>query len=273
MIQHEQPVKGAVVYWTARRTDLTALKAAWDDLGFGRLLPDRRSGVQLLRDALMAEFPNNGKARLVRRAKDGNTLTVVYEDRQPGGNVYAAVQSATYHAADGRVEADPPNPAVAERYDELSTVFPGGAVGHALIKAVRKLDGVALRPTGGVYWLPPDGLEQFRKLAEAAEAAGGTTVYLLQTQFDDRAAVAVRDGLEAEVRAAVADILDRLAAGDLGKKGIEGRRAKARVLLAKVRRYEELLGTILTDVREAVGEVEVAAAAAELALAAEEATA
>lgn len=266
MIETGSPVKGAVVYWTARRTDLDKLRQGWQPLGFAKLLPLKRKGIDLLREALLTEFRSNGRPRLVRRTANSSNLAVVIEDKQQTDNNYATIQRARLEK-DGSITTDPPNPAIPVRYDALSTVLPGGTVGNMLIKAVRKLDGTTLRSTGGIYWVPPDGIDKFRLLAEALEEAGGTTVYIMSTQFDDKTAEAVKDGLKQEVEAAAKWIIEQLDSGDLGLKAIQGRRAKANKLMEKVRRYEEILGTVLQDVRASLDEVETAAATAELAAA------
>ena len=159
-------VEGAVVYWTARLTDLTKLKAAWSKLGYGSMVPAKRSGLQLMRDALMMEFPSNGSPRLVRKMKGGNALAVVIENKEDTDNRYTTVQKAKL-LKDGSIETDPPTVLVQGRYDSMATTMPGSAVGNLLIRAVRHLSGVTLRNTGGIYWVPPEGLDRFRLLAEA----------------------------------------------------------------------------------------------------------
>lgn len=280
MIENQAKVEGAVVYWTARQTDLIKLRAAWDKLDqtagrpgtYTRMLPTKREGVQLLRDALIAEFPRNGNPRLVRRLTGSSALAVVTEHRGNDTNSYDVIQTAKLERT-GTITTEPLNPAVDLRYLQLADTLPGSKVGNVLIKAVRKLDGTTLRSTGGIYWIPPDGLETFRLLAEAVEGAGGSTIYVMSTQFDDKTAEAVKDGLAAEVKATADWIIAQLSEGNLGTKAIEGRRARAVKLLNKTRRYEAILGTVLTEVRATIDEIEVAAAAAELVVQAEGMTA
>lgn len=267
MVESEIDVKGAVVYWTARQTDLEKLRVEWDRLGFGKLLPDRRHGIQLLRDALLTKFPRNGNARLVRRMRSSNALAVVTEHRGEGTNTYDVLQTAKLDKLNN-ITTDPINPEIDLCYEALSKTLPGSMVGSILIKAVRKLDGTTLRSSGGIYWIPPAGLNLLRHLAEGLEAAGGTQLYILSTNFDTKTAEAVRDGLASEVKATADWIIEQLSSGELKRKAIDGRRQKAQKLLAKTKRYEEILGTVLSDVRNTIGEIEEAAAAAELVLSA-----
>lgn len=270
-------VSGLATYWSlGDGTDLEKLKAAWEDVGFDDMIPEQRDGLEVLREALDSLYPVSIKKgemkhliRQVKRTGAGPGLAVVLEDRtDPTGNTYSTVLTARLN---GTVEAGPETAVVQAAYTAAQQRLPAGAVASALIRAARKLKGITLRDTGGIYWIPAAVIPTWRKLAEAVEEArAGNRVYALTTGTDDETLGAVRAGLTDEVNAEVADALEALGSGKLGKRGVEGKRRLADKLMVKVKSYEAVLGQSLQDVRAALASIETAAATAELVLVASE---
>ena len=148
-------------------------------------------------------------------------------------------------------------------FDELTTED----IASWLIDNVHRLGAVGLRDGGGIYYLPPDRLPEWRSLVDALSAASPAyKVYMVPTvRMTADGMRAILDSLTAEVMIDVEKVSDELALGDLGPKALDKRAADAGQLLAKVSRYEALLGTKLDELRKDVSELETAVVAAKLA--------
>ncbi len=261
---------GAITYWTlANNSDLAKLRDHWAAVGMDSLLPERQEGIAVLRAALAEHCL--AEPVLIRRLANRKALTVVREDCGDAENEYRAVLRAEI-ADDGSIRTTPDNPLIADRYAAWCNRLTAARLGSALAHVVSALGGITLRPAGGVYWLPAKALPDWATIAQGVETASlncrPNTVYVLRTHADPETVRAVRDGLAAEIDAAVNGIAAELATGELQARAIDTRRQAAHGLRAKIRAYEAALGEALDTVRAKVDSIEQAAALAELALSA-----
>jgi len=113
------------------------------------------------------------------------------------------------------------------------------------------IGGVTLRPSGGFYFIPPAGMEVWRKIADAVKAAlPGARMYEVPAMTTGEGAEAVMDAIVAESKAALAELTEVLDSGASAKR-LQGQRKRIDALLDKVRRYEALLGRSLDETTEA----------------------
>lgn len=139
----------------------------------------------------------------------------------------------------------------------------GGAVSKALVKALCStvMGGTALRPAGGVYWLPTGSDGKWRTLAEGIERSsrtGTANCWSITTVGDEQSVRAVADAFIREMESACADAEAFIAAGqNLTPERVSTRVGKLMDLGLLAEKYEEILDTRLTAIRERLDDVRV----------------
>lgn len=134
-----------------------------------------------------------------------------------------------------------------------------------LLKTAAACDAVALRPSGGVYFVPRTALPEFMAYADALGAASFCRVYKIPALHSDSAVDAVLDGLIEEVESFVTTTHAQVEAGEHGEAYYRNRSAAAERMTEKVERFEALLGRKLEGLHENLQNLHSAAVAAALA--------
>lgn len=259
-------VSGSNVWWTLSETSVAVLKPELEMLGFDELISERE-GIQMLREAIAEAMP---QASLVQRTQVATELEIVNVIKGQGGNTYKNHLTVDLeHPENFPVE-------IAVAYQRRKQVLTPAQVGSILRKLIFKFDGIMLRETGGIYWIPGDQVAKFRQVASIIErAGGGNRVYFQTIVMDVETIRTMRACLSIEIEAEAKKMMEELSntVDPLGKRAIEHRREQAKEMLAKVRNYEGLLESSLDDLRKSIEEVEIAAAAAALMAASQESAA
>lgn len=252
---------GAVTWWTVCDGVVTydALEAAWTAAGLGELpLPARPSPLVALRRA-MAVYEQR---RVLVRTLVGRSGYAVVEESSDGDTKLAYTQRCAYWINDaGALESEGTTPAEFELVfdalvDNLGRLD-ARELSSWLVLLARAHRAVALRPSGGVYFVPAAQMPSWSRVVEVFDAlvrprAG---VYLLATLRDDRAVAAITAAILAEAETEVASITRSLEEPDLGVRALNTRRARCEALASKVGGYEELLGQRLTAMSTALMEL------------------
>jgi len=146
---------------------------------------------------------------------------------------------------------------------ELSILRPAD-IGAWLVSYATKLGAVALRPTGGFYFVPRQKRQRWTELT----AAIGTPhkFYELPALTTSEAVHAITDALAHEIETATQAIRDELADPNkpVGKRALDTRAETCKTLLQKVRNYEVLLETKMDKLCENINYLEVAIATAKV---------
>lgn len=126
-----------------------------------------------------------------------------------------------------------------------------------LVRQAERLDAVPLRDTGGVYFIPHKGLEEWTKIVHVLRAVSSHKIFNVPALEEDADSIAlIMDGVMQEAESMMADL-----GADLSKVGTDsalGERAwvtrKDRLVAFedKLKRYEALLGTKLDKTRSAL---------------------
>ena len=252
---------GAVVYWSAGPTSRELLSRSLSLLGQDAHLPAERTDASALKNAMEAYSGKSDVLVESHKRQSRNGFEVVEVERSEDRNYYTHSFSAKVES--GRVVvwngwAD--RSRLQELFDGFKGELTGAAVGKCLVDVLAGLGGTALRPSGGVYWIPETAVAMWQEVAGAVEAAAvketGNSVYLLRTVMDEQAVRAVRDAIVHEVTTAAAGIAEEVASGDLGEQAIENRQARLKVLHRRVGQYEEFLGEALDTLHQIVEQVE-----------------
>lgn len=254
-------MSGAVVLWKlgdTSRDDLSAL----DMCGMGDFIPDQRTPQSVLKQTLTEIYGN--ATTLVRPLEADRSFEVVSEIRGETKNEYLSQLTASV-TEDGYVTADIEQRKLQDRFNELSRLLPGPTVSAAMVGIVQKLGGIALRPTGAVYWLPSSKLPIWAAITQIVEAAApdrDSQVYAMQTACDGETLRAVRDGIATDITDAVGKMTTEIIGGDLGERALESRKTTLAGMMDKLAEYESIVGETLVALRTKLSETSLLAAQA-----------
>ena len=271
MIESQLDVGGAIVFWSlAEWTSRDKLLHGFNPLGLNHVVPEMRAAPAALRDAL--EDVLGGPRILVRPLLRRDGFTVVREQRGEEGNSYLQEMVACLDPSNGSTDIrfhphDDRAGRVQEAYQRQRGRLHGSQVSNVLVYLIESLGGTRLRPSGAIYWLPGNRIDNWQLIAQAVEQAGDgrpSAVYLLRHRMDADAVRAVTDAIVGEINVEAGRIHDEVMAGELGERALEHRREQAACLRQKVVLYEELLDVGLSGLHQAVDRADQAAAAATL---------
>lgn len=244
---------GAVVYWSlsgcpplgAVREALAAAGVPEDEL------PGPPSPAVALHQATCETF----KGHLVRPLPQGGLAVVAERATEDGSLEHRVLWHAFLHEGAAMLERRQQQPweESAQAGDRLSAAYsgafdscPAAHLGDWLVRRVGRLTGVPLRQRGSVYFLPPDGAREYRRLRAALLTLGtahGASYQLnaIPALRGSEAVAAVLNAVIAEAEAEAARLAADLEPGNLGEKALKNRVARCEAVEEKVASYEKLL--------------------------------
>jgi hypothetical protein len=237
---------GAVVYWSmSGDLDLDRLRSAWGRAHLDtEWLPAPPSPTAALRRAAQER---RSRSCLVRQHPEGG-WTFVHEEASASSLEYTVgvrvwIDAAgAFHTSD---ESSTTAGVVRVAYDLARQTVDGVEMSGWLTWFARKLNAVALRSTGGVYFVPRDSMETFRKAKAALAAASTHRVFEIPALKSSDAIAAILDAVQREVDDMAEQIRGEVAEG-LGARAVRTRVDALNALTGKVRAYEKLLGRPMT---------------------------
>ena len=146
-------------------------------------------------------------------------------------------------------------------YDVALTQLSAAEVSAWLTSRLDRLNAVALRESGGVYFIPATTEPSWDLLIDALRECGQTGVFGVPAMKSEGAIEAIVAALTAEATAQVDGVLAELAAPEdekLGPRGLATREASLSTLLGKIEGYEKLLGAKLSELTEKANEARIA---------------
>ena len=251
-----EDMAGNVVWWRMQgNIDLAALAAAWEAHGLpADWLLEGPSTATALRRAVNEL---RTERRLVRPLKhaEGAAGWAIVQERQQGDELQHATELRITPDVLGRPVCNPPDHPDAKRVrleylTRLEQVEPGD-IGPWLCKVLERLDGVALRDRGGVYFVPRHHVPTWRLVVAALRDVSSHVIAQVPAVRGEDAVAAFLDAAVQEAVSTCVRIRDELArTGEeaLGVRGIATRQEALRQAHAKLARYEELLGVRVPDV-------------------------
>jgi hypothetical protein len=271
-------VGGAVVMWRlAKSTNRPAIAEGLEPLGLKNYTPEPRTPLSCLRAALGDAYqPDDKETKHVIRPHQNSVpgFAVVAErpkDHITPGDDYGKVVAIAGLREDGDLMLKPWSPdkeaVIGISMQRARDWLPAASVGKSLTSIiVDHFRGVALRPTGGVYWLNDWALDEWARVADLFEAASArkdsegkdvepNKIYVLRVVADEQMVRAVGDALTSEVELELANIEAELAAGDLKPTVCLRRAERVGKIDEKVRRYAEAFGVPMTKLTEATAAV------------------
>lgn len=273
------PIDGAAVYWSTRGAmDLAALNGKLEALGLPPVKPPTPHATLVV--ALNAV---RNKAESVRpAARHRNRLALVREpkDRRVAfrGDTWGHVRLVAEVDRHGNLSFEGATPdeerAVRDAYAAAAEKALHSNLRAGLAELIRVyLQGVALKPEGGLYWIPGGHIPLWRHLQIAvAEASGGNSALgiIAHDLGDPRNLASVRRALVSAVREGALSVERVLDKDAPTKSELLSKAKEAKALTARIREYEAILRTTLTPLIEAAERTEATAVLATCAAAGEE---
>lgn len=263
---------GAIIWWSLSGTvEAGPLAQAWGaaqlDPGWLIELP---TPEQALRRAMKEQ---REKHRLIRSLGDRRWAVVdeqIIADRTEAG---AALEYSTtlrvWLTTVGSVKCSHSNTRsreIEDAFERALNELSNRDVGSWLAILMRKLGGVRLRDTGGIYFIPRDTLPRWHAIASAVRGAGShhrlsEVPALRSEEAVDAILGSLRDEAEAEAKALETDLMDGL----LGERALDTRIEQVDAIRKKVDGYGRLLGRNMVDLQEQLESLRMMVAAAAMA--------
>jgi len=260
---------GTISYWRLSGTvNMVLLNAAWSRQGLPlNLLPHPPSDETALSRAVKEEAQ---KRVLVRPLAPRGAWAIVREETS-AEIVLRYTTLVTVRTLQGGV-AFTREGATPEVHAEITQRITANCARHRgelapedigtwLVKLACAKSGVALRDTGGIYFVPRDHTEFWGKVVTAIESVSNHRVFRIPAMRNSEAIDAITDAVTQEAETIVRQMEAKLQG--LGDRALATRRKACEELLAKVSAYDALLGVQL-KCRERVEELQAAIAMAAL---------
>lgn len=251
-LDEETSQAGALVYWRLEgEVDPKELALHWKLAGLDPdLLPSTPA-------------PSTALARTMRERAEHRKLVRPLEERGSHALVREVVSGAdlSYDVA-LRVKLDvagrpvvepaghPLEATIRAAYDHHLEVCSSDDIGGWLVGIVAKVDGVAMRDRGGIYYVPPGKLAEWDSMTSALRKVSNHRIFKIPAMTSKSAVEAILDAIAQEAEADAAKMEAELLSDELGGRALASRVAKTEALEAKVSRYESLLGEKLDVLRD-----------------------
>lgn len=248
---------GSVTFWSPKGCQLAALETAMSAAGLGDIVPQARTDMSSLRLAcekyadvncpqgqewevrpLLTPGVNGYETTWITRGEVRNTRTHAFS---------CAVDNGFVKTTDGYASS----PVVQAYFNMYKALVTPESIGKTLVRiATDKLDGLCLRPSGGLYWIPDDHVGQWSLYAQVIENASGTAVTTAAWEANASTIGCVRESLlstvEAECKRLMVDLSDGKQHSDLF---FHSRAQDVQRLLQRVETVESALQESLVDCR------------------------
>lgn len=153
---------------------------------------------------------------------------------------------------------------IADSYDRHLSTLNSNDMSTWLVKAVRDLDALGLKDTGGVYFVARQFVPQWERITKVVREATPHEVLLIPAMRTDEAVETILSSLQAEAEAEAQSMFDEIAEGSLGGRALRNRADKCAALQRKVQQYERLCGRALPGLTDRLTELSGSLAAARM---------
>lgn len=271
---------GCITWWRlSGATDVAALQGALTDEG----VPEEHLPREMTRAAALRQAMNevSGPHRLVRplRGKGWALVDEVLLDGQLSYSTVFTVELVPDGLSSldqlrftwpGDVVTTHSEGVVRAAYSDLVEKLNQGATGAWLSDLVRRYtNAVALRDTGGIYFVPSTHVERWQQVSRALATSGAHVVYDVPSLRTDSAVEAILAAVEQEAQTLAEQLSADVDNAALGQRALTTREAACRAAREKVAAYEGLLGRGLDAMQQRLVALESAIVARRLAAEAE----
>lgn len=254
---------GSVTWWRLQGSvNYDRLIAVWARHGFPEAdLPPPPSDAAALRRTLEAF---RGPQTLVRAVPTGG-FAVVDEEYNEADEVLEYETRFTvwidYESSsmtfDREVDDDVAN-SVIESFERLRRELQATDLSAWMVRRAKALSAIALRDTGGIYFVPEPSAEAWSVFADVVAEVSASRVYELPALKTERAVEALMDAVLAEASEEAAKLEEAIDALDAAPsaRAVKAKAAKCEAIATKLELYEDLLGRRVGDVGERLARLE-----------------
>ncbi len=249
-------VAGALVYWRLTGgTSRTGIAAAWEMAGLDpKLLPKAARAETALR---LAALDLAKPGRLIRPVKPEWAVLTEWKEKDSAGVEILHAR----HDFRIRLGDDPNHPVIVDML-ATSDVHTRREIDHAvnasfsryldemndtsgwLVKLGDTCKAIAMRDTGGFYFIPREYLPRWEAYVRCVRLATQHQVFQIPCLKTDEAVAAILDAVKTKLETEAAALETDLS--DLGAKAAATRVSKAEAILKTAQEYERLLGVSLS---------------------------
>jgi hypothetical protein len=280
---------GAVSYWRlSGGVELDRLREAWKAEGLDvKLLPKPPRPETALHRAVqdVVEAPEPGQKRRTVRGAGVKSRTLVrplakrgawaiVRETVDGVSYIGAREEATvrWTVTSGGGGAVTIEPSHDSRATAIITAFHAHQgklavedISSWLVALAEHGKSTSLRDTGGVYFVPRDSVEFWRRATTAIKSVSDHRIFKIPAMKNDEAVEAILDAVTEEAKYAAEKMEAELMADEsLTARELRTRAKRCEGLLAKVQAYESLLGVKMDVIKSRVVDLSASVAAAAL---------
>lgn len=246
--------QGALIFWDSSSVRREKLQESFLALGLKKFLPQGRTELGTLLDALKSWYPEK-KGYLIRPL-DNAGYELLRETKGKESNTRDFL-SAFLLGPDRTVlmtQRDDTrlhdiNTSFRELLDYYTPTDITRCLKNMIMAVPHGLGGTSLRQCGGIYWLREETMPVFRQVSEQLESISSMRIYHVNHRLGEKEKQAVLEGIVDELRGRVDSINHEVYRGNLGNSALENKLELLDCIEAKARSYEELLDTTLSQTR------------------------
>ena len=273
------PLTGQQVFWDNAPTPREDLRKVLDAHQLSALLPDEVTNEKALRHALSAFTselpPPGGHVWMIRGLKhlkqNGYEVKLEEKDETENDanqafrvkivNRIVVIENDTYSFSAIPMVQGAKQQRLQELYDKAKATVPGADVGAILTRILKTYRPmvIALRPMGGLYWIPDAHKVAFESFCDDLLAAcPGNVVTPMNWEMTPKGLSRVSDSMLKEMQKECQSLLTDILGGTLGHEAMDNRLRRCIELQDEVTHSDEILGefsstlnTILDSARQA----------------------
>jgi hypothetical protein len=272
---------GQITFWEPSECGIADLEKALQAIGKTGLMPKASVAKSALKYSLQAFIDRSG-LKIRGNSPELCPLApevVGYEARRPNRGVESNDPEFLFSAvADNGVVTIPKHNSSAipqldtkksqaeavmsSIFASRSTVFPTEMVSACIGRVIESLGGILVRKTGGNYFIPQKGIEDFEKFASALDEANGSRPEIVTYRFPlkagDRSFRSVLKAVKEQASSRLAEIegeLQSLGTKKQRSNGKESRLNEVEDVKDLISQYQEILGVSLKEMTDMADQV------------------
>jgi hypothetical protein len=243
---------GALVWWElSGEVDRARLADVWALAG---LDPDQVADPVSSREALKRAMDDMRERHLLVRPLAGARGYSLVEERAEGEKLEYAQRLTVQVDDDGILAFDPAEHPQREKvtagYIGHQITLSPNDISGMLLRFCEGHDSVPMRARGGFYFLPPAGVERFRRAAQALRQVSSHSLYEVPAMKSSEAVTAILAAVQHEAEAEAEAMVAILDSGEAGARALRSQSKRCERAEIKLARYEELLGQKLPDLQQ-----------------------
>lgn len=256
----EATSSGAIIYWRlGGNVQATRLRNAWIAAGLDEdLLPPKPDALAALKRVLKSietdEIRVDSVERDTTHGKRG--LAVLKKNKMSTGHAMWVTQWQALLDTDDQlafvtVDGEEFDADIAElisaQYAQERGILPHTAMSVWMVSLIEKCNAVALRDSGGIYFVPKWHLPRWRSFVNVVKTVSKTKPFEIPAMSSESAAEAVLDALTQDCDTFINKVEGEL--GNVGVRALQTRENLLKTMANKLEAYTDIIGGKVTGLR------------------------